>query len=523
MPSPENKRVAKNAVALTLRMVLATLVGLYTSRIVLGALGVVDYGIYGVVGGVVGMASFLNAAMAGATSRFITFEMGRGNQQKLKSIFSTALCIHIGIAIVVFVLAETVGLWFVNNKMNFPAERMFAVNVLYQFTILSMFVNFTQVPYAADIIAHEKMNIYAYFEIVQVTLKLIVVWLLLYTPYDRLIVYAVLMLLVSITCAMFYRWYCIRHFQEARFSTKFNKDEAKEMLKFSSYELYGNMSVVAKNQGTPIVLNWFFGVVANAAATLSLMVSGAIEGLTTTITTAFYPQIVKQYACGHITGMLTIMRHAVQFTLLAYSMIAIPCIIEAQTLLYLWLGQVPQYSIIFLQLILVAAIPPTIARTNNAAIRATGRIRSMSLSNGTFYLGIPLVSYLLLKFGNYDASTIYLVEIIMLSICAFVGFFIAKKEVKLPNFRTYTFATFRSLFVFILAFSLCLILRKHVLINSSDNIHFLSGVLQFGGRFMIYNIVIVTLSLIVALNKSERAILFRMIKGIKYSVIRNQI
>lgn len=193
-----NKRVAKNAIALTLRMALVTVVGLFTSRIVLEALGVGDYGIYGVVGGVVGMASFLNTSMAGATSRFITFELGKGNTAKLKNIFSTALIIHFIIAIIVVALAETVGLWFLNHKMVIPEDRMFAANVLYQFSVVSVIVGFTQVPYVADIIAHEKMNIYAYFEIVNVVLKLAIVYLLLIVDTDRLILYGGLTFSVSI-------------------------------------------------------------------------------------------------------------------------------------------------------------------------------------------------------------------------------------------------------------------------------------------------------------------------------------
>ena len=223
MTQVDNKRVAKNAIALTFRMVLVTIVGLFTSRIVLQALGVDDYGIYGVIGGVVGMVSFLNTSMAGATSRFITFELGRGNEDKLQKIFSTSLIIHIIIAVVVALLAETIGLWFVNNKMNFPPGRMVAVNVLYQFTIVSMMVNFTQVPYSAAIIAHEKMSIYAYFEIINVTLKLLIVYLLLIVAIDRLILYAALMLAVSVISALIYRFYCIRHFKESHFSWSWDK------------------------------------------------------------------------------------------------------------------------------------------------------------------------------------------------------------------------------------------------------------------------------------------------------------
>lgn len=324
MASSDNKRVAKNAIALTLRMVLVTIVGLYTSRIVLEALGVDDYGIYGVIGGVVGMVSFLNSSMAGATSRFITFELGRGDHVKLRTIFSSALLIHIGIALVVAVLAETVGLWFVNNCMNFPPDRMHAVNVLYQFTILSMFVSFTQVPYSAAIIAHERMSIYAYFEILNVILKLAIVYLLLITDTDRLILYAALLLATNILMAVIYRFYCLRHFPECHFTLTKDRPTVSAMLKFAGLDLYGNMCVVVKSQGQPVILNMFFGVIANAAASIGATVTGVMYGLTSTILQAFRPQIIKQYAAGDIETMTVMMRRSVQFTLLAYFLFAIP-------------------------------------------------------------------------------------------------------------------------------------------------------------------------------------------------------
>lgn len=433
MASENNKRVAKNAVALTLRMVLVTIVGLFTSRVVLQALGVDDYGIYGVVGGVVGMASFLNSSMAGATSRFITFELGRGNEEKLKSIFSTALIIHIFIALIVAILAETIGLWFVNYKMNFPPDRMFAVNVLYQFTIVSMFVSFTQVPYSAAIIAHEKMNIYAYFEIVNVVLKLLIVYLLLIVSTDRLILYAALTLAITIISATIYRLYCIRHFIETHFSWIWNKSIMREMLTFSGYDLYGNMCVVAKNQGQPIIINMFFGVVANAGSSIAMTISGAICGLTTTVAQAFKPQIIKLYASGKIEEMTKMMGRSLQFTLLAYSAIAIPVTIETQRILHLWLGQVPEYSCEFLRLILIASLIECMIGTNNTGIHATGNIKRISFFSGTFYLFSVIVSYSALKLFAFGAQTVYVINIIMLTFVVILGWVFLRCQI--PNFR----------------------------------------------------------------------------------------
>lgn len=216
-PSSSNKRIAKNTLMLYIRMFISMLVGLYTSRVVLATLGVEDYGIYGVVGGVVGMMGFLNASMSGATSRFLTFELGKGDKERLAKTFSSALIVHIGIAIVVLILAETVGLWFLSNKLNIPAERMQAAHWVYQLSILSAMFGITQVPYNAAIIAHEKMDVYAYIEILNVTLKLLIVYLLTIGDFDKLKFYAVLTFAVSLIIMMIYRIYCLRHFKESRF------------------------------------------------------------------------------------------------------------------------------------------------------------------------------------------------------------------------------------------------------------------------------------------------------------------
>ena len=412
-------------------MVLVTIVGLYTSRVVLEALGVDDYGIYGVVGGIVGMASFLNSSMAGATSRFITCELGRGDHVKLRTIFSSALIIHLAIAIVVAILAETVGLWFVNHCMNFPPDRMFAVNVLYQFTILSMMVSFTQVPYSAAIIAHERISIYAYFEILNVTLKLVIVYLLLLSETDRLILYAALQLAVSVLMAFIYRIYCLRQFPECHFTTERDSGTVRDMLKFAGLDLYGNICAVAKNQGQPVILNMFFGVVANAGASIALIITGAISGFTTTIMQAFRPQIIKQYSAGHLEQCETAARRSAQFTILAYSAIAIPVVIWAPSILYLWLGQIPNFSVEFIRIIVLSSLFNIIINVNNACIHATGNIKNISFISGTAYLLCPILSFIwMLNKGPIVSG--YIIDTLMLFVIANLGFFFIKKQI--PNF-----------------------------------------------------------------------------------------
>lgn len=446
MTSSVNKRVMRNALALTFRMILVTLVGLYTSRVILEVLGVDDYGIYGVIGGVVGLAGFLNYSMGGATSRFITYELGSGNENRLRSIFSTSLMIHLLLAVFVAILAETVGLWFVNNKMNFPPERMTAVNVLYQFTILTMFVSFTQVPYTASIIAHEKMNIYAFIEMINVCLKLGVLYLVIFFKTDKLILYASLVFIISTSVAFIYRLYCIRNFNETKVKLSWNKEIFRKMITFSGYDLYGNMCGALKYQGLPIILNIFFGVVANAASSIATSVASAIKNLSSSISQAFRPQIIKRFATEEIGDMASMMLKANQFTLLAFAAAGIPVFFETEAVLDIWLGRVPKFAVEFVQLILIASFLEVCVDVNNAGIHATGYIKNISFISGSVYLLCPIISYLLLKFFTFPATLIYFVNIITMSIVVILGWIFLKVQIREFPIKKYVTGILRILF-----------------------------------------------------------------------------
>ena len=257
-PLNSNRRIAKNALMLYIRMFISMIVSLYTSRVVLNVLGVEDYGTYGIVGGVVGMLGFLNASMSGATSRFLTFELGRGNMKRLSDTFASALIAHIGIAIIVFVIAETIGLWFLLNKLVIPEGRMTAAHWVYQMSIVSAMIGITQVPYNATIMAHEKMDVY----------------LLTIGNFDKLILYGALVLMVSITIRMIYRIYCIRHFEESHFHWVWDKSIMKPLLGFSGWDLYGNMAFTIRMHGANFIINTFYGVALNAACSVAATVQG---------------------------------------------------------------------------------------------------------------------------------------------------------------------------------------------------------------------------------------------------------
>ena len=367
-----NKRIAKNTIMLYIRMFISMVVGLYTSRVVLATLGVEDYGIYGVVGGVVGMMGFLNASMSGATSRFLTFELGKGDKERLAKTFSSALIVHIGIAIVVLILAETVGLWFLCNKLNIPAERMQAAHWVYQLSILSAMFGITQVPYNAAIIAHEKMDVYAYVEILNVSLKLLIVYLLCIGNFDKLILYASLMLAVSILIMMVYRIYAIRQFPEAHFHWIWDKTYLRPLLSFSGWDLYGNACVIARQQGTNFLINIFYGVVFNAASGIATTVQGTISGLAFNIILAFRPQIIKQYAKGNVEDMSKLVGNAVCFTTILFGCMSIPLLLETHYIMKAWLGVIPEKSEIFCQILLIASFLGLLNNIWNTCIHATG-------------------------------------------------------------------------------------------------------------------------------------------------------
>jgi O-antigen/teichoic acid export membrane protein len=394
-----DKTIAKNTVMLYIRMLLSIVVSLYTSRVVLQTLGVKDFGIYGVVGGVVSMFSFLNGTMSGATSRFLMFEMGKGNFQKLHNSFISAMTIHIGIALAVFFLSETVGLWFLCNKLVIPEERMFAAHIVFQCSILGMFVTVTQVPYDSDIIAHERMDVYAYIELLNVFLRLGTVYLLLIGDFDKLILYAALNLSVNILVAMTYRIYCLKHYEESHLRWVWDKDILKEMTSYSVYNLLGNFGFVFNQQGINFLLNMFFGVVLNAASSIATTVSGVIQGFVSAVITAFRPPITKSYAQEDYAGVERLFKLALKSSIIINSLFTIPLLLELDTVLQLWLGLVPEYTAVFCRIILISMVFNNIRFILIIGIQAVGLVRDLSIVTGLLYAFNPFLVFICLKSG----------------------------------------------------------------------------------------------------------------------------
>lgn len=511
---PNNRRIAKNAMMLTLRMVIVSLVGLYTSRVVLASLGDIDYGIYGAVGGIIALGSFLNTSMAGATTRFITYELGKNDIPKLQSVFSTSILIHFTMALIVILFAETFGLWFLNNQMSFPTDKMFAVNVLYQLTVASALVSFTQVPYNAVILAHERMGIYAYFEIIFVSLKLLVVFSLAYIDSNILIYYGILMFLVSTLNALLYRWYCIRNFKEARFCFKIKRNLVKDMCTFFGLDLYGNMSVVVSSNSQPILLNIFFGVLSNTGATIASTVNGILMGLVNTIALAFKPQVTKQYAAGNIKEMTIVMLNSLKFTTLAYSALVIPFMIAAPIILNLWLGQVPAYTVIFLKITMLCTFFGIILNVIAMAIHATGCIWRISFINGTLYLLTPIISYLLFKIG-FPAWTIYMISTIISGIACIFGFCFIRIQIPSIPIKQVVSVLIKSYLCILVSFIIIKFINNHTAISIyATNDSFISSILYITIISMLGVVLLSSISYYCIFTAQERLLFSNKIRTI---------
>lgn len=424
-----NKRVAKNTLFLYFRMILIMLVTLYTSRVILAQLGINDYGIYNVVGGVVSMFAFLNNCMTSSTQRFMTFELGCGNVQRLKDVFAASLNIHMAIAVVIVLLAETIGLWFVNAKLVIPENRMIAANWVYQFAILSFCVNIIQVPYNAVLIAHEKMSVYAYISIIEVFLKLGIVYLLVVSPFDKLIAYGVLLFIVQLVIRSIYQIYCSKKYEECKFRLFWDRDLYRSMSSFAGWNLFGSVAWLLRDQGLNIILNMFFGPVINAARGVATQVSSAVMNFISNFQVALNPQITKNYANGNIGEMEKLSYLGIKFSYMILFVLAFTLSLNIDYILQLWLVEVPNYTALFIILILIDSLIGTLFGTPlMTALSATGVIRNYQVVVSLAILCIVPVGYVVLKLG-FDAPSVFYVTIVFSLISGFARFLFCRKQI----------------------------------------------------------------------------------------------
>ena len=393
------KTIAKNTIFLYARLLITVLVSLYTARVVLQALGVNDFGLYNVVGGLVAMLGFLNAGMVQASQRFLSYEIGKEDAKRLKDVFSTTLLIHILIAIVIFVAIEVIGVWFLNTKMNVLPDRMVAANWVLQCTLLSFLFGVITVPYNAVIIAHEKMGFYAVMSIIDAILKLGIVFLVVPYGGDKLILYSLLLLTIPAAEFFFYSLYCNRTFKESSYKPVYNKELFRKVLSFAGWSFVGNIGFAFRNNGVNIVINLFCGTAINAARGIAYQVSSQIVGFTSNFQMAIIPQITKRYAANDNQSMISLVIRGSKYSFILLYLIALPFCLRADYVLQLWLGEVPQYTLEFVSLILIVSLIDGMAIPIGKAIDATGDIKWFQITIAVLMLlDIPF-AYVLLSLG----------------------------------------------------------------------------------------------------------------------------
>ena len=501
------KRIAKNTLLLYLRMIFLLGINLFTSREVLAALGAIDFGIYNVVGGFVTMFTMISGAMATATQRFISFEIGRGADGNVKAAFSTAVIIHVFLALLVFCIAETIGLWFINTKMSFPPERYVAVNWVYQFSVVTFMINIISVPYNASIIAYEKMAAFAYVSIFEAIAKLAIVYLIIWSPVDKLILYASLLALVAILVRIIYGFYCNKQFVECKCTWKSDKEIKKKMMSFVSWNLIGSLSGVLKEQGINVLLNIFFGAAVNAARGLAFQVNNAIHGFVANFQIAMNPQIVKTYASGNKDDMFKIVFQGSKFSYMLLLTLSMPVIIEAPYILNLWLKEVPEYTVIFLRLVMISALIESFSGPLIASMHASGKVRDYQIVVGGLSLLTLPFAYIVLKVYP-EPYWAMVVGIVMAILCLFARLYMLRRSIGLP--------------VFLFLHSVCsvdlLITLLSSLIPILIYINLAEGFLSFIAVCIVCVVSTGSFSYVIGLNKKEKVIAKEKLYSILYKI-----
>ena len=437
----DKRRIAKNTLLLYVRMFLMILIGLYTSRVILKTLGVSDYGVYNVVGGMVSMFAFLNSAMVAASQRFISYELGCGDKERLNLVFCTSVNIHIVIAIVIFILAETIGLWFVNTQLVINVDRMVAANWVYQFSVLTFMVTVVSVPYNSCIVAHEHMRAFAYIGIIDACLKLVAVFLLLIFPYDKLIFYAFGVFVVSIIVRILYSFYCKKHFEECTYRFIVNWKLLKRMFTFAGWSVLGNLGFSFKDQGSNIILNLFYGTSINAARGIAMQVSGLVSTFSSNFSMALCPQITKQYAGGNMESCLNLVYSGARYTFYLLALVSIPFLINVDYVLKLWLGNVPEYTSIFLIISMIVSILYTVTGTVTTALQATGEIKWFQIGICIIMLLELPIGYILLAYSYPPYCALY-PGILTGIVAIFFRIYLLKRYIPECNISHYLFEVF---------------------------------------------------------------------------------
>ncbi|MDF2476028.1 MAG: hypothetical protein K0S24_1511 [Sphingobacterium sp.] len=500
----ESKRIVRNTLFLYIRMLLITGITLYTSRIVLKELGVSDYGIYNLVGGFVAMLGFFNSAMSSATQRYLSFDIGKGDMKQLRKTFSTTLTIHILIAIIGVVLAETLGLWYINTKMVFPFERLYAVNVVYQFSVLTFLLNIIQVPYNALIIARERMNMYAYVSILEAILRLSIVFFLVYFGTDKLIVYSILTFSLAFIIRMIYQIYCRKEFAESKYKFQYDKEYFKELISFSGWNLFGNIAFLAKGQGVNVILNLFYGTVVNAAYGITNQVFSAVNMFVSNFQLALNPQIVKNYSQGNLKQSHYLIVQGSKFSFFLMLIIIPPILLNTDYILHLWLANPPEYTMFFVQLCLINVLIDCLSGSLMIGAEASGKIKWYQIIVGTLvFMNLP-ISYLTLKLGG-AAYNVFVISIAISLISLQFRLYFLKKVISFNIKEYYRKVLFRAVILGCLTMAIVYSFKTYFTYEMDFIIFIVESVIVIS--------LLATLIIILGMTKSERVLLVKLVRN----------
>jgi len=414
-----NKTIAKNTILLYFRMIIIMLISLYTSRVILRALGEDDVGIYGVVGGIVAMFSFLNSAFATGTSRFLTFALGEKSFEKSRNTFSLTLNIHILIAFFICLISGIIGPWFIQHKLIIPPDRMDAALFAFYCSIIAVAISITQIPYNASIIAHEKMNIFAYLSILEVALKLAIVYLLTLDGFDKLKLYAVLILVVQLLIAAIYRYYCVRNFKECKYRFFWDKKLFLDITKFSGWSLIGSLSHALTEHGASLVMNMFFAPAVIAARSFAMQINTAVTQFTNNFRTAVNPQIIKSCAQQDISRMRTLVSLSTVFSFYLLLLIELPIFLEVDIVLRMWLENVPAYTSEFVRFTLVYSLLAVFDISFYIVMNAYGKMKMNAIMTALISIWVIPVTYFFYLYG-FSPIAFFIIMLIKVCIISFI-------------------------------------------------------------------------------------------------------
>lgn len=453
--SVNNKRIAKNTLFLYIRMIFLIAVQLYTVPVVLRNLGVSDYGLYNVIGGVVSSFSFLGGTLSSGTQRYLSFALGKKDEKLLKVTFQTTWTIYVAFAIITLLLLEFVGLWFVNYKMNIPTERLGVANWLFHFSTITFIVNLLAIPFNSAIIAHEKMNIYAYVSIFEGVMKLLIAISLSFISFDKLIYYGLVLFLLSVIIQFYYQVYCFRSFTECRsFKLKWDFGLGKKLLAYSGWNVVGVLAMVGRNQGLNIIMNLFFGTLLNAAHAIATQINGVANQFINNFYMASRPSITKLYASGKVEEMWQLVFRSAKLAFYLLMLISVPVIVEMETILKLWLKDVPQYTVSIVDSLLIVALIETLVNQLISVFQAENRIKRYQQYSSAIILMCVPVSYSVLKWWNVNPMYPYLVSISLSILFSLTIIVIAKRDVHLDVTTYLSKVIVPNIIVYLLVFAL---------------------------------------------------------------------